>query len=126
MSCGQAEGPRSRSSLTPLAPLFPCCQDCSVDILPMSDTTCSEPGADGYSYNGLAINAYYQSRTKIRSLLPTDADGVSSSYLVTITKNVDDVVDFKYFAATSDPEVAASTLPAAEVVRGMGLGGRPA
>jgi hypothetical protein len=87
----------------------------------MSDITCSEPGASGYSYNGLAIRAYHESSTKMRTVLPTDADGVVSSYLLSISKASGAVVDIQYFAATSDPQVA-STLASTEVVRSEGLG----
>ncbi len=48
-------------------------QDCSVEILPMAETACSEPGATGYNYNNLAIQGYYDSPTTIRTGLPSSA-----------------------------------------------------
>jgi hypothetical protein len=46
-------------------------QDCSVEILPITDTSCAEPGSDVYSYNGLAIQGAYDGKGKIRTLLPS-------------------------------------------------------
>lgn len=64
--------------------------DCSINIKPIGDDTCSDPGAvlDAfkltpltttekytYTYNNLVMRAYYTSTTKIRSLLPSTVDG---------------------------------------------------
>lgn len=86
-------------------------QDCSVDITPMSDTTCAEPGATGYSYDDLAISGYYASKTAITTLLPSVAAATSSSYLLTLTPNAAaNTLDIKYLAASTDP--AKATLAA--------------
>lgn len=68
--------------------------DCSITIRPITDLSCSDEGASNtvsalvprasngngvvsgkytYTYNDLAIRAYYQTTTTIRSLLPTDS-----------------------------------------------------
>lgn len=73
--------------------------DCSITIKPISDKTCSDPGAnatalalqprtgtnaangldvDGkylYNYNDLVIHAYYSTKTAIRTLLPSTNGG---------------------------------------------------
>lgn len=52
-------------------PAWSCLQDCSVEILPITDTNCAEPGTTAYSYNGLAIQGFYDGMAKIRTLLPS-------------------------------------------------------
>ena len=71
--------------------------DCSINIKPIGDPTCSDPGANAgatplfpfiagqngvtalskytYDYNALTMRAYYTTTTSIRSLLPSAADG---------------------------------------------------
>lgn len=71
--------------------------DCSINIRPITDKTCSDPGAveaalalfprtasanglDGqskytYTYNDLKIRAYYTAADKIRTLLPSTSGG---------------------------------------------------
>ncbi|KAL4859859.1 Nucleolar GTP-binding protein 1 [Chlorella vulgaris] len=80
--------------------------DCSVDILPITETSCAEPGSNAYSYNGLAIQGVYDGKTKIRTLLPS---GAASSYLLTLTPTSGSGVSMSYFAATTDASVDMST-----------------
>lgn len=61
--------------------------DCSITVKPITDESCSDPGAVdgelvvgykpdttyGYSYNDLVIRAYYQTPSAIRSLMPSGA-----------------------------------------------------
>ncbi len=71
--------------------------DCSVTVSPISDKTCSDPGANtttaalnpwtastngvdasgnyAYTYNDLLLRGYYTTPKAIRSLLPSDASG---------------------------------------------------
>ncbi len=42
-----------------------------MEILPITDINCAEPGSGAYSYNGLAIQGAYDGKTKIRTLLPS-------------------------------------------------------
>lgn len=46
-------------------------QDCSVEILPMTENACSEPGSAAYNYNALAIHGYYKSVSTIATLMPS-------------------------------------------------------
>lgn len=97
--------------------------DCSVEILPITDTNCAEPGTTAYSYNGLAIQGFYDGMAKIRTLLPS---GNSSSYLLTLTKTSgqpDNRVDMTYFAASTD---ASKDMSASQKVTGtFAVSGNP-
>ena len=52
-------------------------QDCSVEIAPITDPACAEPGASGYNYEDLKIQGFYASTTAIRTMLPATASGYS-------------------------------------------------
>lgn len=86
--------------------------DCSVEILPITEVSCAEPGSDAYSYNGLAIQGAYDGKAKIRTLLPS---GTASSYLLTLTMTGSSEVSMSYFAATTDASV---DMPTPETVTG--------
>ena len=62
--------------------------DCSITIKPITDLSCSDPGAVSgqtklvpltgtynYTYNDLLIRAYYQTTQRIQMLLPTGVNG---------------------------------------------------
>ncbi|PRW59428.1 serine threonine [Chlorella sorokiniana] len=74
--------------------------DCSITIRPITDTSCSDPGAVSgqqiigqaagttyqYTYNDLIIRAYYQTSTAIRTQLPTDGATTVKSFMMAIDK----------------------------------------
>ena len=101
-----AGGPGTHSCTSANWHAFPCLlpsQDCSVDIAPATEDGCAEPGASGYSYNNLVISGYYDGTNAIRTLLPTNPSGVSSSFLMSITpKGSANAVTMTYWAATTD------------------------
>ena len=45
-------------------------QDCSIDVLPISDPACFDPLATSYKYSEVAVQAYYVTLDTIRSALP--------------------------------------------------------
>jgi hypothetical protein len=89
--------------------------DCSISVKPITDESCSDPGAVagedvvgvtpavtyGYTYNDLVIRAYYQTPKAIRSLMPS---GVATSFMFGL--------DTPSGAGLSLTIWAASTLPA--------------
>ena len=60
----------------PPPPRPPPAQDCSIDVLPMTDPSpdCSEPLTEtpNYKYGQLQLRMFYQSTDTIRSVLPSD------------------------------------------------------
>lgn len=83
--------------------------DCSVQISPISDPACAEPGATGYTYTNLTINAAYASLTSIRTVMPSvDASGVNSFLLSLTQGNSDGQLSLTYWAASTNPASAGS------------------
>ena len=87
--------------------------DCSVQISPIADTTCSEPGASGYSYANLTIQAAYSSLTTINTVMPSEDTAFVESFLLSLSNGANDgQLTLSYWAASTDPS-DASSLPSA-------------
>ena len=87
--------------------------DCSVQISPIGDATCSEPGASGYSYANLTIQAAYSSLTTINPVMPSANAAFVESFLLSLTNVASDgQLTLSYWAASTNP-ADASSLPSA-------------
>lgn len=93
-------------------------QDCSIVISPITAPECSEPGSTDYDYAKLQLLAYYQTTTKIRSLLPASGDnGGSSAAMLALdpASGESKTADLKFWSATSKPSDYTTATAAANL-----------
>ena len=84
--------------------------DCSVQISPVGDTACSEPGASGYSYANLTIFGAYSSLTSINTVMPAVNTATEDSFLLSLTYAGAGKLTLSYWAASTNPANAATVL----------------
>ena len=84
--------------------------DCSVQISPIGDTACSEPGASGYSYANLTVFGAYSSLTAIKTVMPAQDAATTDSVLLSLTYASAGKLTLAYWAASSNPANAATVL----------------
>jgi hypothetical protein len=92
--------------------------DCSVAITPISDTKLYCSNATNTNYADLRIQAFYQTVTAIRSLLPaTDSLAGSSSFLISLeaTAPLDSANDGLTFKTWQASTIASTVVPAGDV-----------
>lgn len=86
-------------------------QDCTVNITPVSDESCADPYSNNYTYNSLAVQAYYHTTQTVRTLLPAQG----SSFALNIDNYVpsngaadDWKSQMRIFAATTNISLASA------------------
>jgi hypothetical protein len=95
-------------------------QYCAVQLSPIKDTTCSEPGSNQYVYTNTRIRGHYVKPGLIATRLDT-----SSSYLLTLVPASGNDVTLSYWPATTDLSNAAAAAASSKLCTGTAtvLGG---
>ena len=85
-----------------------------MTISPIGDPACAEPGSEVYNYEEQKIYGYYAAVGSIRSLLPTEGTGYSSSFLFSLDSASSNDLTLAFTSATTDPaaKAAAETVAA--------------
>lgn len=104
----------------------PCCRPCThqttlpphpptraVQITPMKDTNCSEPGQSYWS--NVRLRGFYVTPTSIRNSLNTAVTNLTSSHLFSITPISGNNLNLSYWPATTDVSNAAATSDSTKV-----------
>jgi hypothetical protein len=89
---------------------------CAVEISPLKDTACAEPGQPYWST--IRVRGHYVTPTKISTMLNTAATNLTSSYLLTLVPATGTSLTMSYWPATTDESKASELAGVSKVCSG--------